>query len=152
MENLRKGLIQGVLWCLGVFICSVALTGRYTAERQRTSTAGYTSITWVWDLVTRGQGFQWGWSGHPANWVNQQRLRKNTGSSDWARLWKRESLMPEGIRKKALAKNAKADTKNIFHDRKFAPHYWNSELLSPGIILQATCSTGVNRSGWRILA
>jgi hypothetical protein len=28
--------------------------------------------------------------------------------------------MPEGIRKKALAKNAKADAKNIFQDRKFA--------------------------------
>ena len=31
--------------------------------------------------------------------------------------------MPEGIRKNALAQNAKADAKNIFHDRKFAPHY-----------------------------
>jgi len=29
-------------------------------------------------------------------------------------------LTPEGIRKKALAKNAKADAKNIFHVRKFA--------------------------------
>ena len=28
--------------------------------------------------------------------------------------------MPVGIRKKALAKNATADAKNIFHDRKFA--------------------------------
>ena len=28
--------------------------------------------------------------------------------------------MPEGIRKKALAKNAKANAKNILHDRKFA--------------------------------
>jgi hypothetical protein len=36
--------------------------------------------------------------------------------------------MPEGLIKKAPAKNAKADAKNISHDRKFAPHYCNSEL------------------------
>ncbi len=51
-----------------------------------------------WDLVTRVKGFQWGWSGHRGNWANLKHSGKSTESSGWARLWKKESLTPAGMR------------------------------------------------------
>jgi len=90
MENLFSSLIQELDWCVGVFICFDVLTTVYTAASQPTLSAGWVSTIWALVRVIQERDFQWGWSGHRGNWPSQKHLRKNTGSNDWVRLWKRK--------------------------------------------------------------